>query len=198
MPFKRRMPFGNGKKYASSGPLSYIVGGWTLNGIVSFSSGRFSVGASGDLAHIAYNTACCDFGFGNYERLNLVGNPNSGACQFPNPISGQPQPPISVPVYTPGCWINHTAFQTPAAGTFGNLSRNSLRSDGFKNVDFSLFKIFPITEGTKLEFRFEAFNLTNTPVLAIPDQNNSDASFAKVSSTANTARQLQFGLKLYF
>lgn len=65
-------------------------------------------------------------------------------------------------------------------------------------MDFSLFKIFPITEGTKLEFRFEAFNLTNTPVLAIPDQNNSDASFAKVSSTANTARQLQFGLKLYF
>src|SRR5713226_3194827 len=96
-------------KSTSSGLLNNIIGGWTLNGIVSFSSGRpFSVGASGDLAHIAYNTACCDFGFGNYERLNVVGNPNSGECQFPNPVSGQP--PILVPVHTAGCWINNTAF----------------------------------------------------------------------------------------
>jgi hypothetical protein len=182
-----QVPFGKGQKYASSGLLNYIAGGWTLNGIVSFSSGRpFSVGATGDLAHIAYNTACCDFGFGNYERLNLVGNPNSGSCSNGSPV------------HTAGCWINNTAFQTPAAGTFGNLGRNSLRSDRFKNVDFSLFKLFTITESKKLEFRFEAFNLTNTPVLAIPDQNNSDASFAQVSKTANTARQLQFGLKLYF
>ena len=182
-----QLPFGKGQKYTSTGPLNYIAGGWTVNGIVSFSSGRpFSVGATGDLAHIAYNTACCDFGFGNYERLNLVGNPNSGTCRNGSPV------------HTAACWINDTAFQTPVAGTFGNLGRNSLRSDRFKNVDFSLFKIFPISERTKLEFRFEAFNLTNTQVLAIPDQNNSDASFAKVSSTANTARQLQFGLKLYF
>lgn len=188
-----QLPFGKGQKFASNGLLNYVAGGWTLNGIVSFSSGRpFSVGASGDIAHIAYNTACCDFGFGNYERLNVIGNPNAGAC--PNPIPGGPP----IPVHTVGCWINTTAFQTPAAGTFGNLGRNSLRSDRFKNVDLSLFKIFPITETKKLEFRFETFNLTNTPVLAIPDQNNSDANFGRVSSTANTPRQLQFGLKFYF
>ena len=89
-----QLPFGKGKKYASSGPLSYIVGGWTLNGIVSFSSGRpFSVGASGDLAHIAYNTARCDFGFGNYERLNssAIQTPERASFRIRFRVSPSPQ-----------------------------------------------------------------------------------------------------------
>jgi hypothetical protein len=41
--------------------------------------------------------------------------------------------------------------------------------------------------------------LTNTPVWGVPDVNISDGNkFGTISSTANTARQLQFGLKLYF
>jgi hypothetical protein len=78
------------------------------------------------------------------------------------------------------------------------LGRDTLRSDRFKNLDLSLFKQFPITESKRLEFRFETFNLTNTPVWNVPDVNISDAAFGTISSTANTARQLQFGLKLYF
>lgn len=178
-----QLPFGKGQKYASgNGILDYIVGGWSLNGIASLSSGvPFSVGVSGDIAHIAANTACCAFGFGSYERLNsLGGNPyasNKSASQ----------------------WLNPAAFAVPAAGTFGNLGRNTLRSDRFRNLDLSLFKQFPITESKKLEFRFETFNLTNTPVWNTPDVNISDGSaFGTISSTANTARQLQFGLKLYF
>jgi hypothetical protein len=79
------------------------------------------------------------------------------------------------------------------------LGRDTLRSDRFKNLDLSLFKEFPITESKRLEFRFETFNLTNTPVWSVPDVNISDGNkFGTISSTANTARQLQFGLKLYF
>src|SRR6202043_651369 len=48
-----QLPFGKGQKYSSTyGPLNYVVGGWTLNGILSFTSGTpFFVGASGDIAH---------------------------------------------------------------------------------------------------------------------------------------------------
>jgi outer membrane receptor protein involved in Fe transport len=178
-----QLPFGKGQKYSSSsGPLNYIVGGWTLNGIVTFTSGTpFFVGASGDIAHIAANTACCALGFGNYERLNFSGG---------NPYASNP---------SPSQWLNPAAFSIPAPGTFGNLGRDTLRSDKFKNLDLSLFKQFPITESKRLEFRFETFNLTNTPVWSVPDVNISDGSkFGTISSTANTARQLQFGLKLYF
>src|SRR5713226_8281433 len=177
-----QLPFGKGQKYASrSGPLDYVVGGWTLNGILSFSSGiPFFVGASGDIAHIAANTACCALGFGNYERLNFLGG---------NPYAANK---------SPSQWLNPAAFAVPAPGTFGNLGRDTLRSDRFKNLDLSLFKQFPITESKRLEFRFETFNLTNTPVWGVPDVNISDAAFGTISGTANTARQLQFGLKLYF
>jgi len=177
------LPFGKGHKYSSNnGALNYVVGGWTLNGILSFSSGiPFFVGASGDIAHIAANTACCALGFGNYERLNFSGG---------NPYA---------PNRSPTQWLNPAVFSVPDAGTFGNLGRNTLRSDRFKNLDLSLFKQFPITESKRLEFRFETFNLTNTPVWGVPDVNISDgAKFGTISSTANTARQLQFGLKLYF
>lgn len=178
-----QLPFGKGQKYASSGgPLDYVVGGWTLNGILSFSSGiPFFVGASGDIAHIAANTACCALGFGNYERLDFLGG---------NPYAANK---------SPSQWLNPAAFAIPSLGTFGNLGRDTLRSDRFKNLDLSLFKQFPITESKRLEFRFETFNLTNTPVWNVPDVNISDGNkFGTISSTANTARQLQFGLKLYF
>jgi Carboxypeptidase regulatory-like domain/TonB-dependent Receptor Plug Domain len=177
------IPVGTGHRYSSSNKiLDYIVGGWTLNGILSFSSGiPFFVGASGDIAHIANNTACCALGFGNYERLNFSGGDPYATKQ------------------SPAQWLNTAAFTVPAPGTFGNLGRDTLRSDWFKNLDLSLFKQFPITESKRLEFRFETFNLTNTPVWNVPDVNISDGKlFGTISSTANTARQLQFGLKLYF
>jgi len=40
--------------------------------------------------------------------------------------------------------------------------------------------------------------VTNTPVFAMPDANLEDPNFGIVSSTANTERQLQLGLKFYF
>ncbi|MGA8617292.1 MAG: hypothetical protein WB660_02060, partial [Candidatus Sulfotelmatobacter sp.] len=75
---------------------------------------------------------------------------------------------------------------------------DSLRSDWYKNLDLSIFRQFPITERFRMEFRFEMFNATNTPVWAIPVTSMEAPNFGAVTSTANTARQLQFGLKLYF
>jgi outer membrane receptor protein involved in Fe transport len=172
------LPFGKGKSLSSSNSfLNYVIGGWALNGILSFSSGQpFDVGISGDPA----NTGNVSFTTGyNYERLNLVGDP------YPANKS-------------PKHWLNPAGFQVPKQFTFGDLGRNSLRSDWSKNLDLSLFKRFPITENMRLEFRFEAFNVTNTPVWGIPGNNIANSNFGVVSSTVNTARQLQFGLKFYF
>jgi len=49
-----------------------------------------------------------------------------------------------------------------------------------------------------MEFRFEMFNATNTPVWAIPVSSLENSNFGKVTHAANVPRQLQFGLKLYF
>jgi hypothetical protein len=65
-------------------------------------------------------------------------------------------------------------------------------------LDLSVFRQFPITERFRIEFRFEAFNVTNTPVWAIPVSSLDSPNFGAVTHTANVPRQLQFGLKLYF
>lgn len=73
-----------------------------------------------------------------------------------------------------------------------------MRADWGENVDVSLFRAFPIKERLNLEFRAEAFNVTNTPVWGSPVNNFSNANFGRVLNIANTPRQLQMALKLRF
>jgi outer membrane receptor protein involved in Fe transport len=172
------LPFGKGSKMSSGNSVvDAVIGGWNLNGILSFSSGTpFDVGSGKDIAQTG------NFNYGNgygYERANVVGS------LYPSSKS-------------PSEWINIAAFKTPNLGTFGDLGRDSLRSDWNKNLDLSLFRQFPITERFRLEFRFEMFNATNTPVWAVPVSSLENQNFGKVIQTANVPRQLQFGLKLYF
>jgi hypothetical protein len=177
-----QVPFGTGKQFSSGNKaLNYVLGGWALNGILTLTSGApFDVGVGGDPA-LTQNFGCCN---GYYDRLNVV--------------SGQP---FYAPNKGPAEWLNPNAFSTPptALGSFGDLGRDALRGDNFKNLDFSLFKQFPINERYRFEFRFETFNLFNTPTWGFPDQNIQDKNFNTISSTRNlAARQLQYGIKFYF
>jgi hypothetical protein len=123
--------------------------------------------------------------FYGVERANVVGNPRESTAGYP---LSKIQP------------ININAFADPPAGTFGTMGRNSLHADWGRNLDLSLFRSFRVTETKRFEFRAEAFNFTNTPVFATPDTFLPDGPgyFGVVSSTANTARQLQMALKFYF
>ncbi|MEW5979637.1 MAG: carboxypeptidase regulatory-like domain-containing protein [Acidobacteriota bacterium] len=167
------LPFGQGKKFKSGNPVvDHVVAGWQVNGIGRFTSGApFTVVVSGDIA----NTGNA----GNYMRPNLAGNPvpsNRG----------------------PNNWLNRSAFEVPAPFTFGNLGRNTFRSDGYKGLDLSLFRKFSVTESKHLEFRAEFFNAFNTPVWGIPTRNLSSGNFGRVSRTVSIPRQVQFGLKFVF
>ncbi len=177
-----QLPVGKGERWSTSNKaIDYVVGHWRFNGIATFTSGQpYTACEAGDIAGIGeteYNS--CGSGAGGYERLDLVGNP-----KLSNPNTGE--------------WFNTGAFANPAPGTFGTLGRNTLRSDPFKNFDLSLFRQFPVTENKRFEFRFEMFNAFNQVVYAQPDANSSDPTYGVVSSTANTWRQLQFGLKFYY
>ena len=65
-------------------------------------------------------------------------------------------------------------------------------------MDFGLKKAFRITESMRLQFRWETFNLTNTPTLSTPDANIESPDFGKVRGTVSTPRQMQFALRLEF
>ena len=72
---------------------------------------------------------------------------------------------------------------------------NVLRGRPQFNWDFSALKNFQIVEQLKLQFRFEAFTLTNTPRFGAPGNVVGTAAFGVITSSG-TPRNLQFGLKL--
>jgi len=181
-----KLPIGQGQRWSTSNKaLDYVIGNWQFNGIATFTSGTpytAGVGGQTDTAGIdgtEYNSF--GSGSGGYERMDLVSNP-----KLSNPTTAE--------------WFNTStsALAIPAPGTYGTLGRDTLRSDPYKNFDLSLFRQFPITENKRLEFRFEMFNAFNQVVYAPPDAAAVDPTYGAVSSTANVARQMQFGLKLYF
>jgi hypothetical protein len=98
-----------------------------------------------------------------------------------------------------------TAFAAVTGARFGSTGRNILQGPGVVNLDFGLFRNFKLSEWWKMQFRSEAFNLTNTPHFANPSGNVSGGGFMTITSTANTdsnlegqERQIRFSLRLSF
>jgi hypothetical protein len=104
-------------------------------------------------------------------------------------------------------WFDTSAFVNPPNWTVGNVGRTipNVRHPGAFNTDFSLIKDTQINERFKLQFRAEAFNLTNRVNLGLandtfvagPDGRNASAAFGTVISS-RAARIGQLALKLYF
>jgi hypothetical protein len=66
--------------------------------------------------------------------------------------------------------LNAAAFAIPSPVGPGTLGRNVLRGFGFGQLDLSARRRFALTEKLFLEFRADAFNLTNTPAFANPTE----------------------------
>jgi hypothetical protein len=59
-------------------------------------------------------------------------------------------------------WLNPAAFQSPALGTLSPMGRDNIPGPKFFNFDMSVRREFAIRERYTLQFRAEAFNLTNS------------------------------------
>jgi hypothetical protein len=82
---------------------------------------------------------------------------------------------------------------------FGNAEvRNpNERGPWFLSENISIARTFAI-DRTRLEFRFEAFNLLNRKIWGNPDSTITSANFGRITSLANAPRQMQLGLRLEF
>jgi hypothetical protein len=171
------LPFGRGKAFGGSlpGSVDFLIGGWQVSGIVRFSSGL--------PVRMTAPSTIAQYGFG---------------VQLPNVTSGSD---VRVDDQRPERWFNTAAFSVPAPYTVGNAPRrlNELRADRQKNADLSLMKNFRPMERMRVQFRAEAFNLTNTPQFGWPDTAVGSNTFGVVSGTMNVGpRNVQFGLKVDF
>jgi hypothetical protein len=171
--FTYNLPFGQGQPWASGlhGIGQILIGGWQTNGIVHLTSG----------SPLFLSTSIDNSGTGLGNRPDRICN---GAMSNPT-VNG---------------WFNTACFVNPAAGVLGNSSRTPLFGPSFQDVDFSLFKKFPLPwrEGTNIEFRTEVFNIFNTPQFGLPGTAVGAANFGQVTSTVNNPRLIQFALKLIF
>lgn len=97
-------------------------------------------------------------------------------------------------------FYNKSVFPAQLTYVFGNATRYNplLRTFPGFNEDISLGKAFHLTESKHLDFRFEAFNLLNRTVFGNPDSNLNSKTFGVVKSQANSPRQMQMALKLYW
>jgi hypothetical protein len=163
-------PFGRGKPFLSSGPLSVILGDWKSNTIVSMRGGfPFSATVSGDVCNCAANA----------QRAEKVGDPTTGFERSRER------------------WFNTAAFVRPLTGTFGNSGRNILDGPGEATVSFSLFRIIRMTERAGLQVRSEFFNLFNRVNFGNPGNTVGTTSYGVINS-AGDARIIQFALKFEF
>jgi hypothetical protein len=165
-----------------------LVGGWQVNGIATFSSGFPLI-----LTNSVNNSGALN------QMMGAGGAPASGV-QRPNSV-GRSAKKTGEIVGRLNQFLDTTAFTQPAPFTFGNTSRTlpDVRGPGLSNLDLSLFKNFKLLEsGAFIQFRAEAFNLTNTPRFGMPNTTFGVAAFGVIAAQTNDPRQIQFGLRLQF
>ena len=97
-------------------------------------------------------------------------------------------------------FLSAAAFPAQPNSLLGNATRFNPKVRAFPNLseNVSLGKTFDLTERFRLDFRVEAFNLLNRVVFSSPTTNLNSNSFGAITSQANSPRQMQLGLKLYW
>jgi len=156
-----------------------LLDGWQFNALLAMNSSTpFTVYDSANVSLQAPHPGVSGM-FG--DRPNVVGNPNKGA---PHKISQ---------------WVSPSEFQrldpVANAGQFGNEGRNSVNGPGYGSLDASFDKSFAISEGVKLQFRAESFNVTNHVNLIPPVMDMNSPAFGQITE-AQAPRVIQFALKL--
>ncbi len=102
------------------------------------------------------------------------------------------------------------AFSNPAPGTLGTCGRNSGRRPGFAALDINILKEFKLTNSTRIQARWEIFNLTNTVNLGtFLSTSTRSGVFGQIGSTPDVdrgnpvigsggARAMQWAVKVLF
>ena len=182
-----------GKGHWLGGNMSRVwdtaLGGWQMTNILQ--------ARSGDPLTMAYNpnnntqvSGIITISGRNAYRPNLTGNPIKNSNWAHNSSLGGIQ-------YLNNQIGSAAAYTTPPANApFGNSPRNAVRGFDFWQLDTGLTKDFPITERYRVQFRAEAFNITNRTNFG--DPNTELGTTFGVIKSALPARELQVAAKIIF
>src|SRR5690606_23808261 len=155
----------------STGVLAQIVKNWQINGIAAWLSGTpFTVGGDNGLLQQQ----------GGQQTANVQGEPKGGF--------GKAGPDEQ--------WYDPSVFSQPG-NAWGNSGRNAFRGPSNWNLDFSVFRTFPIGD-RRLEIRAESLNVFNHAQWGNPVTGLTDPNFMRIRSLARAPRTVQLGIRFAF
>jgi hypothetical protein len=185
------LPFGRGRKFGSNAPAwaNHLIGDWSISGLVRWTSGfPFNVINCRSCWPTNWNLQ------GNAELATPGQLPPLGTTR--NAVDGRPSP-----FRNPQEALKFFRFALP--GEVG--IRNLMRGDGYYTFDVSVSKAWSLFSDHRLRFRWDTFNVTNTPrfdvasINAFPDRSGFGRYDATLSSCDGRAgRCMQFALRYEF
>lgn len=149
------------------GALGRIVGGWQISSIITFESGvPFTVANGVDSNGFGGNNDRPDFNPNGQEGVRAIpataDSPSATGFVNPDVITGKT--PAGANIFAP---IDPATARyiglAEGIGRTGTLGRNTERTKGTNNFDFTVQKEVRVREGFGIQFRTEFFNLFNHP-----------------------------------
>jgi len=169
-----------------------IFGGWEMSGVTTFQSG-FPL----DVVDSGFRSLTCWAGTWTacWDVPNEVSAPQYVDPRTSSLVNATKGGTASNTHY----WFNPNTFARSAIGLQGNAGRDPLRGPGIANFDWGMYKDTQITESTRLELRFEFYNLFNKTQFASSgiSTNINSANFGRILAAANP-RLIQLAAKFYF
>lgn len=181
-------PFGKGRTFVKSGPLSYVIGNWNLSWIYQRQSGpatdwgnRFFNGDVNQLESLFKSDEMRSNNIRQWFDSSIAFRGTGAVPQgmFDGRASSQPGS-YHVRVFP--------------------LRLNSLRADGIRNWDVKIERIFPIVHerGVQAKFSVDLLNATNHTNFSAPNTDPTSGNFGRVTGQRGLPRVIQFNLRVEF
>ena len=189
-----------------TGPLNWILGGWQLNGIISYQSGAHwsPFCSSGTRCDLNKDGERNDRPNADVNHFNPSHDQWANGWAFTDPTWTYCNTPSRTCTVNGVLITNSHFWGTGSTGASpGNLGRNNFVGPSFVAWDPSVFKNFKFTERVRLQFRWEVFNALNHTNFQLPGANGAgrnavqNSNFGQAGGTFDS-RKMQFGIKISF
>ena len=173
------LPVGRGKAYGNnmSKAMDAVVGGWRVSAVVRLADGLplmfSSTNSNGAYGYVVQRP--------NITSLSALGNVPGGQ--------------------SPDHWFNTSAVSIPAAFTIGTAPRytSNIRTGALDCPDVLLSKQWEYRERYRLQFRAEAYNVSNTPQYGRANTSAQSSALGTITGTTNVGpRNVQLGMRVDF
>ncbi len=207
------LPIGRGKRFFSDAgrAMDLLLGGWQVTNTTTYGTGLPFTPSIAECGAISDTGPCRPNRVPGQTLKTGTTHDASGNLLWFTPVA-----PLAYTLTPAQNGVDSCTFARPSSGPFtlpgcgrlGNVGFDSYRGPHAFYDDMALSKNFTITERVKAQFRFDAYNLFNHPVLALPGNSCVDCGGSAGQITdieADSApgapigmRQLQFGVRVTF